>query len=111
MTDITIPEDLLARAETDAAQRGTSLAALVQVLLQGHLARTELALPGNYEILVRVALGQLSTDAAVTQLHLESEDDLFILLTYCGLPRPRVSPALEEQMRERLATVYARMAP
>ncbi|MEO8652765.1 MAG: MbcA/ParS/Xre antitoxin family protein [Ramlibacter sp.] len=35
---------------------------------------------------------------------------MFLLLPYCGLPRPRLSEAQEAQMRERLAALTDKMA-
>jgi len=107
---VAIPDDLLARAKIDAATHGTSVNALVRALLEGHLSRQDLSLPGNYEILVKVALGQISVASSIKQLHLDSEDDLFLLLSYCGLPRPRVSDQQEVQMQERLTTILSRVA-
>jgi plasmid stability protein len=108
---VAIPDELLARAKIHAATHGTSVNELIRVLLAGHLARAECALPGNYEILLKVALGQLSVDSAARQLHLDCEDDLFVMLTYCGLPRPRVSEGEEAQMRDRLTVLFDKMAP
>ena len=91
---VAIPDDLLADAKVVAAKAGTSLNAILRTLLEGYVRNERGPLTGNYEILFRYSLGQISEKEAVKELHLDDINLLGVLTVKAGLPLPRLS--LEE---------------
>ena len=89
-----IPDDLLADAKVCAAKAGTSVNAIIRLLLEGYTRNESAPLTGNYEILFRYSLGQIPEREAVEELHLNDRDSLNALTVQAGLPLPRLS--LEE---------------
>lgn len=91
---INIPDDLLADTKACAAKAGVSVSELIRHLLAGHVRNERATLPGNFEVLLRFSLGQISERDAMAELHLDDEDALSVLTILAGLPLPRLS--LEE---------------
>lgn len=91
---VAIPDDLLADAKVAAAKAGTSLNAIIRTLLEGYVRNERAPLTGNYEILFRYSIGQISEQDAVEELHLDDSDALHALTVQAGLALPRLS--LEE---------------
>lgn len=91
---VAIPDDLLTDAKVCAAKAGTSVNSIIRQLLEGYVRNEHVPLSGNYEILFRYSLGQISAHIATQELHLDDEKTLRTLTIQAGLPLPRLS--LEE---------------
>ncbi len=99
---VAIPDDLLSDAKIVAAQTGTSVNSIIRQLLEGHVRSQRSAMPGNYEILFKYSLGQVTSRTAVRELHLDSDEALHAMVVNAGLPLPRLSQQETEQMQKRL---------
>jgi len=102
---VSIPEDLLSRAKVVAAMTNTSVNATVRALLEQHVQMLEKPLSGNYELLFKYSLGQLSEDSLIRDLHLESHEELRILVLQAGLPLPRLSLDEQKEMQDRFSKI------
>lgn len=89
-----IDRDLLERAKRVAADRNTSLSALLTQQLQFLVDTCEAGQQrgnSNYIHLLDFSLGRMNENEALSQLGLISLGDLYRLLAQVGLPRPRLS--------------------
>ena len=105
---ITVPDELLADAKACAAKAGVSVSELVRHLLAGHVRNERAPLPGNFEILLRFSLGQVSERDAMAELHLDDEDALSVLTILAGLPLPRLSLEETAAMRKNFGEMLDR---
>ena len=105
---VALPDDLLTDAKVAAAKTGTSVNSIIRVLLDGFVKNQRSALSGNYEILLKYSLGQVSPARAVALLHLENGQALNNLAIQAGLPLPRLSPQEEEAMQKRFGEMLDR---
>ena len=105
---VAIPDDLLTDAKVMVAKTGTSVNSIIRVLLDGFVKNERNALSGNYEILLKYSLGQISTAKAVNLLHLADAQALKVLTIQSGLPLPRLSLQEEEAMQKRFGEMLDR---
>jgi hypothetical protein len=98
---VAIPEELLRDAKAMAAKTGTSMSAIVRLLLEGFVKSEAPPLSGNYEILLKYSLGQLSAPRAAHMLHLETDTELNALALQAGFPLPRLALQETEAMQKR----------
>lgn len=96
-----LPRDVLARAKIIAAQRGTSVNALLNAELR-HLVETydggEQTRNTNYQHLLDFSLGRSDYEQTMTALALDSEEALFLLMAKARLPMPRLSESETDAM-------------
>lgn len=102
---VSIPDDLLTDAKVVAAKTGTSVNAIIRLLLDGFVQKQRLTMSGNFEILLRYSLGSISAKTAVKQLHLEDEESLYRLLSCEKLPVSRLSSEVTDGMQKRFTTM------
>lgn len=105
---VDIPDDLHTDAKACAVKGGTSVSAIIRHLLEGYVRNQNAPLPGNFEVLFRYSLGQVSQEEAMRELHLESEDALHFLTNQAGLPRPRLSLAETAAMQKHFGDMLDR---
>lgn len=102
-----VDRDLLRRAKVVAAKSETSINALFNAQLR-HLVETfEAAEAGgnqNYRMLLDFSLGRTDDRTAMTQLGIDSEEDLFLLMAQAHLPMPRLP---EDKTREMVDSLNA----
>lgn len=110
MTNFTValPDDLLTDAKVFAARTGTSVNSIIRLLLEGFVRNESTAMPGNYELLLRYSLGQMSSAKVMKSLHLGSSEDLDKLVIKAGLPIPRLSISETEAMQKRFGEMLDR---
>ena len=100
-----IDQDLLRRAKIVAAKLDTSVNALFRAEL-GYLVDTfEAAEAGgnrNYAALVEFAIGGADAARTMETLGIDSEEDLFLLMTQARLPMPRLADDRTEAMVDEL---------
>ena len=96
-----VNRDLLKRAKVIAAKSETSVNALFGSELR-YLVETfeasEVTGNRNYKTLLDFSLGRIDDLAALDKLGLDSEEDLFLLMTRARLPMPRLSDRLTRKM-------------
>jgi hypothetical protein len=88
-----VDRDLLRRAKVLAARNDTSVSALLNAQLRYLVETCEQAERlgnSNAAVLLAFSLGRLSDEQAMEQLHLEHEEDLFLLMAQAHLPMPRL---------------------
>ena len=96
-----VDRDLLRRAKVLAAQHDTSISALLNAELRYLVETCELAERHgnrNAALLLGSALGCISDLDVIEQLHLEHEEDLFLLMAQAHLPLPRLADQATEAM-------------
>jgi hypothetical protein len=89
-----VDRDLLRRVKVLAARNDTSVSALLNAELRYLVETCEQAERlgnSNAAVLLAFSLGRLSDEQAMEQLHLEHEEDLFLLMAQAHLPMPRLS--------------------
>jgi hypothetical protein len=100
-----VDRDLLKRAKVIAAKADTSINALFNAELR-YLVETfeagETAGNQNFRVLLDFSLGRVDDQAAMSTLNLDSEEDLFLLMTQAHLPMPRLSAAVTQGMVDEL---------
>jgi hypothetical protein len=96
-----IDRDLLKRAKVIAAKCDTSVNALFNAQLRYLVETFERAEEGrnaNYATLLAFSLGTLGSDEVLRTLGLDTEEDLFLLMTQAHLPMPRLPQAETDSM-------------
>lgn len=100
-----VDRDLLKRAKVIAAKTDTSVNALFNAELR-HLVDTfeaaEASGNQNYRVLLDFSLGRLAGDEVMRALGIESEEDLFLLMTQAHLPMPHLPDATTRGMVDQL---------
>lgn len=89
-----LDRDLLRRAKVLAARNDTSVSALLTAELRYLVETCEEADRlgnSNAAVLLAFSLGRISDEQAMTQLQLEHEEDLFLLMAQAHLPMPHLS--------------------
>ena len=100
-----VDRDLLKRAKVVAAKADKSINALFNAELR-HLVETfeaaEAAGNQNFRTLLDFSLGRIDHHAAMNALGIDSEEDLFLLMTQAHLPVPRRPEAQTQAMVDSL---------
>jgi hypothetical protein len=100
-----VDRDLLKRAKILAAKTDTSVNALFNAELR-YLVETfeaaEVSSNQNYRALLDFSLGRVNDLEVMQLLGIDSEEDLFLLMTQAHLPMPRLSVAATQSMVESL---------
>lgn len=103
-----VDRDLLKRAKVIAAKADTSINALFNAELR-YLVETFEASEStgnqNFRVLLDFSLGRLADDEAMRNLGIDSEEDLFLLMTQAHLPMPRLADATTRDMVEQLKSL------
>jgi hypothetical protein len=88
-----VDRDLLRRVKVLAARNDTSVSALLNAELRYLVETCEQAERlgnSNAAVLLAFSLGRLTDEQAMEQLHLEHEEDLFLLMAQAHLPMPHL---------------------
>ena len=96
-----VDRDLLKRAKVIAAKSDTSVNALFNAELRYLVETYEMAEAAgnqNYRTLLDFSLGRIDDRAAMNALGIDSDEDLFLLMTQAHLPMPRLSAAATQEM-------------
>jgi hypothetical protein len=96
-----VERELLKRAKIVAAKNGTSVNALFNAQLRYLVETFEAAETGqnaNYATLLAFSLGRIDDRAAMQQLDIDSEEDLFLLMARARLPMPRLPETTTRRM-------------
>jgi hypothetical protein len=96
-----VDRQLLKRAKIIAAKTDTSVNAIFNAELRYLVESFEAAEAvgnRNYRTLFDFSLGRIDDLAAMSALGIDSEEDLFLLMTQARLPMPRVSAELTQAM-------------
>ncbi|MBY0572265.1 MAG: hypothetical protein K2P84_01175 [Undibacterium sp.] len=105
-----VNRELLKRAKVIAAKSDTSVNALFNAELR-HLVETfeaaEVAGNQNFKTLLDFSLGRSDDHAAMAALGIDSQEDLFLLMTQAHLPMPRLPESITQEM---IASLHA-LAP
>jgi hypothetical protein len=105
-----VDRELLKRAKIVAAKAETSVNALFNAELR-YLVETFEAAEAtgnqNYRSLLDFSLGRIDDLAAMAVLGIDSEEDLFLLITQARLPMPRLPAATTQGMLDELNTLAA----
>lgn len=105
-----VDRELLKRAKIVAAKAETSINALFNAELR-YLVETFEAAEAtgnqNYRSLLDFSLGRIDDLAAMTALGIDSEEDLFLLMTQSRLPMPRLPAATTQGMLNELKALAA----
>ena len=100
-----VDRDLLKRAKVIAAKADTSINALFNAELR-YLVETfesaEKAQNQNFETLLSFSLGKIDDVSAMNALGIDSEEDLFLLMTQARLPMPRLPDEQTQEMADSL---------
>lgn len=109
----TLDADLLRRAKIAAAQTDSSLNAIVRVLLAGFVDAVGVDSPGlpdtgNYRKLLDFSLGKITFRRAMSDLNIDSDEQLFLMMCGAGLPMPALPDEEIAKMSENLERVLAR---
>ena len=100
-----VDRDLLKRAKILAAKTDTSVNALFNAELR-YLVETfeaaEASSNQNYRALLDFSLGRVNDLEVMQLLGIDSDEDLFLLMTQAHLPMPRLSVATTQSMVESL---------
>jgi hypothetical protein len=100
-----VDRDLLKRAKVIAAKSDTSVNALFNAELR-YLVETFEAAEGssnqNFRTLIDFSLGRVNDLSAMSALGIDSEEDLFLLMTQAHLPMPRLPQAQTQRMVDEL---------
>ena len=102
---VAIDRDLLKRAKIIAAKTDTSVNALFNAELR-YLVETfeaaEVSSNENFRVLLDFSLGRINDLEVMQLLGIESDEDLFLLMTQAHLPMPRLSATTTKSMLESL---------
>ena len=100
-----VDRDLLKRAKILAAKTDTSVNALFNAELR-YLVETfeaaEVSSNQNYRALLDFSLGRVNDVEVMQLLGIDSDEDLFLLMTQAHLPMPRLSVTTTQSMVESL---------
>jgi plasmid stability protein len=105
---VAIPDELLTDAKVMAAKTGTSLNAIIRSLLDGFVQSESSPMAGNFELLLKYSLGQLTAKQTIKLLHLKDEAALHVLTLKAGFPLPRLSIQETEIMKKRFSEMLAK---
>ncbi len=85
-----IDDDLLRQSKMAALQVDATLNAVVRTLLDGFVKSvgSPKENTGNYRKLFDFSLGRISYRKLMSELHIESDEDLFLMMCSVGLPMP-----------------------
>lgn len=100
-----VDRDLLKRAKVIAAKSETSVNALFNAELRYLVETFEAAETSgnqNFKTLLDFSLGRIDDRAAMNSLGIDSEEDLFLLMTQAHLPLPRLPEAATQGMVDQL---------
>ena len=88
-----IDDDLLRQSKMAALQMDASLNAIVRTLLDGFVKSVGSAndVTGNYRKLFDFSLGRIPYRRLMSELHIDSDEDLFLMMCSAGLPMPTLS--------------------
>lgn len=96
-----VDRELLKRAKIIAAKTDTSINALFNAELR-YLVETfeaaEISGNQNYRCLLDFSLGRIDDRTAMAALGINSEEDLFLLMSQSHLPMPRLPAATTQDM-------------
>jgi hypothetical protein len=105
-----VDRELLKRAKIIAAKSDTSINALFNAELR-HLVETfesaELSGNQNFRSLLDFSLGRCDDQQTMAALGIESQEDLFLLMTQAHLPMPRLADAATHDMVNSLHTLVS----
>ncbi len=96
-----VDRNLLKRAKVVAAKNDTSVNALLNkqlCYLVENFEAGEASHNGNFATLLAFSLGHLDDRAAMQNLGIDSEEDLFLLMAQAHLPMPRLPEAETHDM-------------
>lgn len=100
-----VDKDLLKRAKVIAAKSDTSLNAIFNAELR-YLVETfeaaEISGNQNFRRLLDFSLGRINDLTAMNALGIDSQEDLFLLMTQAHLPMPRLPESDTQAMVESL---------
>ena len=92
MSNVTfaIEDDLLRKAKMAAVQMDTSLNSIVRTLLAGFVNSVgePTKQTGNYRKLLNFSLGRIPYRKLMTEMHIESDEQLFLMMCAADLPMP-----------------------
>lgn len=100
-----VDRDLLKRAKVLAAKADTSVNALFNAELRYLVETFEAAEASgnqNFKTLLDFSLGRIDDAAAFRALGIDSQEDLFLLMTQAHLPMPRLPDDVTQGMVESL---------
>lgn len=109
-TTFDLPDDLVQRAKSYAAQHGTTVTALVR----DHLERVtgyRSSQPRGDDPLVMFSEGRMTKEAAVAALALRDYSDLLLALGARGLPMPGLPTHEVEAMADTMVRLLGRRDP
>jgi len=96
-----VDRDLLKRAKILAAKSDTSVNALFNVELRYLVETFEAAEAGgnqNFRTLLDFSLGRIDDNQTMNTLGIDSDEDLFLLMTQAHLPMPRLPDSNTRRM-------------
>jgi len=96
-----VDRDLLKRAKILAAKSDTSVNALFNAELRYLVETFEAAEVGgnqNFRTLLDFSLGRIDDNQAMNMLGIDSDEDLFLLMTQAHLPMPRLPESNTRRM-------------
>jgi ribosome assembly protein YihI (activator of Der GTPase) len=100
-----VDRDLLRRAKLIAAKTDTSIDALFNAELR-YLVETfeagETSENQNFKILLDFALGRINDETVMDRLGIDSDEDLFLLMTQARLPMPHLPEDITKSMQDGL---------
>jgi len=106
-----VDRELLKRAKIVAAKSDTSVNALFNAQLR-YLVETfeagEIARNANYSTLLAFSLGHLDAAAVMQRLDIDSDEDLFLLMTQAHLPMPHLPDQATRAMVDQLHNLAAK---
>jgi hypothetical protein len=100
-----VDKELLKRAKVIAAKADTSINALFNAELRYLVETFEAAERSgnqNYFVLLSFSFGRLNDLEAMSQLGIDSQEDLFLLMAQAHLPMPRLSESDTNTMIDEL---------
>lgn len=100
-----VDRDLLKRAKVIAAKSDTSINALFNAELRYLVETFEAAENGgnkNFKTLLDFSLGRITDHEALAALGVDSQEDLFLLMTQAHLPMPRLADVVTQGMVDSL---------
>lgn len=107
MSNVTfaIDDDLLRQSKIAALQMDLSLNAVVRTLLDGFVKSVgnPVDKTGNYRKLLDFSLGRIPYRALMQELHINSDEDLFLMMCGAGLPMPTLTKEEFDKMEKTLA--------
>ena len=96
-----VDRDLLKRAKILAAKSGTSVNVLFNAELRYLVETFEAAEAGgnqNFRTLLDFSLGRIDDNQTMNTLGIDSDEDLFLLMTQAHLPMPRLPDSNTRRM-------------